>query len=331
MCVQANTSGWVVGGVDWLGMSSEDKLSCALMVETDLSNFPMIPDRLHQGDNTGDRHAIVTEINAMMQRQVINLVSRAFLTWRCSPVGTGMVNALLFNKLMADASFIRDDAMTFNGRTVVDPTRRFFYGGSLGGILGSVYMRLRKRCFEVFGWHTLLRRVFCFLFRSVTQDVHQGVLGKFILFLPTQSHCIEMACFFSLPVLSFFLLLLLFSLFWISGSRRSRRTVWSAASSVCCLCAFLRPDEGANVFLMPLPAAAFLTLVLQIRYHSAMDRMLLMSEIQMLWDRLSPSGWLNHLTRLLPPNTPQHAVLVQVRFCSLIFSLSLPLLFRALP
>lgn len=46
---EANQYGYVYMCVDWLGLASEDVVTAALMVATDLSNFPIVPDRLHQG------------------------------------------------------------------------------------------------------------------------------------------------------------------------------------------------------------------------------------------------------------------------------------------
>ena len=81
---QANASGWVLGAVDWLGLSVSDEVFAGEMVGTDLSNFPMIPDRCHQG----------------------------------------MLNALILNRLLTQPSFYTDKSMTFDGRVIVDPTRR---------------------------------------------------------------------------------------------------------------------------------------------------------------------------------------------------------------
>lgn len=116
---EANEYGYVMGGVNWLGLCDEDIVADALMVGTDLSDFPMIPDRLHQG----------------------------------------MLNALLLMRVMTSDAFVSSDVMTdFSTQTpgqltgarnpsaavasVIDPSKRNYYGSSLGGIMGSVYMTL---------------------------------------------------------------------------------------------------------------------------------------------------------------------------------------------
>ncbi|KJE93000.1 hypothetical protein CAOG_03865 [Capsaspora owczarzaki ATCC 30864] len=63
----------------------------------------------------------------------------------------GMTNALMLMKVMKGA-FASDPAVTFNGKSVIDPTRRFYNGNSEGGIFGHVYM-------------------------AASQDVERGVLG----------------------------------------------------------------------------------------------------------------------------------------------------------
>jgi len=49
-------------------------------------------------------------------------------------------------------SLVKDPAFTFNGKSVIDPTRRYYDGNSQGGIAGNVIM-------------------------AVSQDLQQGVLG----------------------------------------------------------------------------------------------------------------------------------------------------------
>lgn len=96
---QANQYGYILGAVDWVGLCQDDLVPAALMVATDLSNFPMIPDRLHQG----------------------------------------MINAHVFMRFLR-TTLVNDPNVQFNGRSTLDPTRVNYYGNSLGGIMGSVYM-----------------------------------------------------------------------------------------------------------------------------------------------------------------------------------------------
>lgn len=63
----------------------------------------------------------------------------------------GMLNALVLMRFMSTA-FVHDPTVTFNGKTVIDPSKRFYYGNSQGGILGTVYM-------------------------GATTDVERGVIG----------------------------------------------------------------------------------------------------------------------------------------------------------
>ena len=92
LAAQADRYGYVLGASNWLGLSDADELFAADMLSTDVSDFPMIPDRCHQG----------------------------------------VLNALLLMRLMTSDAFIADPAMTFNGSSVIDPTRRFYDGNSLG-------------------------------------------------------------------------------------------------------------------------------------------------------------------------------------------------------
>ena len=77
------------------------------MMTLNLTDFPMVPDRCHQG----------------------------------------MLNALWFMKLLLSSEFIADDAIfAFNDSVRVVPAsapyKRNYYGNSQGGILGTVYMAL---------------------------------------------------------------------------------------------------------------------------------------------------------------------------------------------
>ncbi|ETO07440.1 hypothetical protein RFI_29954 [Reticulomyxa filosa] len=99
---QSNQYGYIFAGVNWLGMCDEDVPFVSEMILTNLTNFPMVPDRLHQG----------------------------------------MLNALYLMKLLMSDNFLNDAALQFDGKQVVDPSLRNYYGNSLGGIMGSVYMTL---------------------------------------------------------------------------------------------------------------------------------------------------------------------------------------------
>jgi len=63
----------------------------------------------------------------------------------------GLFNNLVLTRLLM-TTLAKDPAFTFNGRSVVDPTRRYYDGNSQGGIAGNVIM-------------------------AVSQDLQQGVLG----------------------------------------------------------------------------------------------------------------------------------------------------------
>lgn len=101
-----NESGWVAFAVDWKGMSTKDSGAVAMMVVGDLSNFAIVPERSHQG----------------------------FLEF------------LVAMRLMSGA-FATDAAVTFpdgegNPVAVIDPTRRWYYGISQGGIMGGAYLAM---------------------------------------------------------------------------------------------------------------------------------------------------------------------------------------------
>ncbi len=83
--------GWVFAATDWDGMTKWDQPFAALVLANDLSNFAMIPARCHQG----------------------------------------VLNALLLMKLVSSDAFVNDKHLVFNGKPVIDPTKRFFYGESL--------------------------------------------------------------------------------------------------------------------------------------------------------------------------------------------------------
>jgi hypothetical protein len=93
---------YVMVAVDWWGLDQDDVKDVAEMLFEDPTNFRIVPDRLTQAQ----------------------------------------VNALTSMRLLL-GKFAKDPAMTFNGQPVVSPSSpRFYYGNSLGGIMGSVYMAL---------------------------------------------------------------------------------------------------------------------------------------------------------------------------------------------
>jgi hypothetical protein len=119
---QADRYGYVMFACNWWGMDRSDVPLIVEMVALNLSNFRIVPDRLHQG----------------------------------------MLNALSLMRLVK-GSLYKDPLMVFGGREVVDTASLHYYGNSLGGILGDVYM-------------------------AVTTDVSRGALGvpggPFSLILP---------------------------------------------------------------------------------------------------------------------------------------------------
>merc|ERR1719474_110188 len=98
--------GFVVGGVNWLGMCSEDLETIVNIVASNLTNFVAIPERLHQG----------------------------------------VLNALYYQHLLRSPAFLKDERIwVFDGKSSVlpDPAPQAHYWGiSLGGIMGSVFMSL---------------------------------------------------------------------------------------------------------------------------------------------------------------------------------------------
>lgn len=180
---EANRYGYVLAAGDWDGLCKWDVPSLAVMLSTDLSSFAMVPDRSHQG----------------------------------------MLNALLLMRLVTSPAFVNDPHVVFNGVSTIDPTRRYYYGNSQGGIFGSVYM-------------------------SVTTDVERGVIGV-----------------------------------------------------------------GGGPYSLLLPRSADFTSLfdlLKARYLDPLVRPLLLTLIQLLWDRMEPSGWVSHITQDPLPGCPTHTVVL---------------------
>ncbi len=98
----ANRYCYVLFAMDWIGMSHND------------------PPAISAAINTGD----ITNFGTVPDR------SRQ-----------GFLNALLAMRTMTGA-FVRDPNVQFGGVSAIDPTRRHYFGGSLGGIYGTSYMAL---------------------------------------------------------------------------------------------------------------------------------------------------------------------------------------------
>jgi len=124
---QAFDHGYVLIASDWIGLSELDAPVVAVMIGSDFTNFGIVPDRCQQG----------------------------------------MLDALFVMRLLRNGIFVKDPAMTCNGKAVLDSTSNsYYYGNSQGGILGTMYM-------------------------AVTQDVKRGTVGvpgaPYALLLP-RSH-----------------------------------------------------------------------------------------------------------------------------------------------
>lgn len=94
--------GYVAFATDWIGMSGEDTATIANLVAE------------------GNLQEFATTSERSMQ---------------------GFVNAMLAMRMMSGA-FASDDASTFGGMPAIDPSLRFYYGNSQGGILGAALMSL---------------------------------------------------------------------------------------------------------------------------------------------------------------------------------------------
>jgi hypothetical protein len=98
---EADRYGYVLISSDWIGLSEYDIPTVADMLKNDLTGFKIIPDRCSQG----------------------------------------VLRAAVLGRLLQQANFQNDKAMTFNGVPVLGPTSPIYYfGNSEGGILGAVYM-----------------------------------------------------------------------------------------------------------------------------------------------------------------------------------------------
>ncbi|MCH9684522.1 MAG: hypothetical protein K0V04_24010 [Deltaproteobacteria bacterium] len=98
----ANRHNLVMFAFDWIGMSGEDVAPIGLALAG------------------GDLAAFETLPSRLLQSHV---------------------NALLGMRMMM-GDFVDDPAVEFMGGSTIDPTERYYFGGSLGGIMGSVYMAI---------------------------------------------------------------------------------------------------------------------------------------------------------------------------------------------
>lgn len=104
----ANRYGWILFAVDWTGMKAMDSGHIALMLVQDIGRFAIIPERSHQG---------FVEFQVAMR--------------------------LMTEHLVDDPAF-QDTSLSGPGGSLIDPSRRYYYGNSQGGILGAAYAGISK-------------------------------------------------------------------------------------------------------------------------------------------------------------------------------------------
>src|SRR5690606_35348956 len=98
----ANTYGYALFTVDWLGLADDDEPAVAALVGAgDLEQFQSVVDRLHQG----------------------------------------VLNALLAMRLVGGA-LAHDPALQHMGAGLLRTDQRYYHGDGQGGILGATYMAL---------------------------------------------------------------------------------------------------------------------------------------------------------------------------------------------
>eukprot|EP01006_Ploeotia_vitrea_P033220 TRINITY_DN65303_c0_g2_i1.p1 TRINITY_DN65303_c0_g2~~TRINITY_DN65303_c0_g2_i1.p1 ORF type:complete len:667 (+),score=41.82 TRINITY_DN65303_c0_g2_i1:43-2043(+) len=97
---EANEHGYVIAGVDWIGMAQDDKLVVLDILTSDFTKFKVIPDRLTQS----------------------------------------MVNHEYLTALLMSEKFITAPDMMPTGAPLIDPTHHYYYGNSNGGCLGTTFV-----------------------------------------------------------------------------------------------------------------------------------------------------------------------------------------------
>ena len=105
----ADTYGFVLVATDWQGMASED-VSAILGFLDDLSDFPILPERLHQG--------------ILNQLVLARLIGAA-------------------DGLSTDPAFAAPDGMG-GDVPLIDASTVYFYGNSMGGVYGGTFMALSQ-------------------------------------------------------------------------------------------------------------------------------------------------------------------------------------------
>ena len=142
----ADRYGWVVFALDWTGMASTDVQAITLMLVNNIDQFAIIPERSHQG---------FVEFLYGMELVAGPLAQHEALT-------------------------VLDDA-TGERISLVDPSRRYYYGNSQGAIMGAAYTAIApyfdRAVFGVGGgpYHLLLTRSkdfdpFFVLFKTMYPD-----------------------------------------------------------------------------------------------------------------------------------------------------------------
>jgi hypothetical protein len=103
----ADTYGWIVFAVDWTGMKEGDVSAITLMLVNQLDQFAIIPERSHQG--------FVEFLYGM---------------------------ELVAGPLASDPAMMVEDPDSGDMVSLVDPSRRYYYGNSQGAIMGGAYATL---------------------------------------------------------------------------------------------------------------------------------------------------------------------------------------------
>ena len=125
----ADRYGWVVFAMDWTGMAATDVQAITLMLVNNIDQFAIIPERSHQG--------FVEFLYGM---------------------------ELVAGPLAQHESLTVQDPVSGDRISLVDPSRRYYYGNSQGAILGAAYTAVApyfdRAVFGVGGgpYHLLLTR-----------------------------------------------------------------------------------------------------------------------------------------------------------------------------